>query len=87
MEQQGQGQQSAEGDGRGRGEGRDQRGADPFDRPAGRFGSVDGRDTGVPDRALMDRARELLDELRRRAGEATRPEYELDYFDRLIERY
>ncbi|MEO1775601.1 MAG: TIGR02302 family protein [Pseudomonadota bacterium] len=87
LEQQGQGQQSAEGDGRGRGEGRDQRGADPFDRPAGRFGSVDGRDTGVPDRALMDRARELLDELRRRAGEATRPEYELDYFDRLIERY
>ncbi|MGF1553684.1 MAG: TIGR02302 family protein [Paracoccaceae bacterium] len=87
LEQQGQGQQSAQGAGRGRGEGRDQQQADPFDRPAGRYGAIDGDGTDVPDRALMDRARELLEELRRRAGEAQRPEFELDYLERLIERY
>ncbi|MEM7499276.1 MAG: TIGR02302 family protein [Pseudomonadota bacterium] len=87
LEEQGQGQQSAQGQGRGRGDGAEDDRADPFDRPSGRFGAIDGRDTDVPDRALMDRARELLDELRRRAGEATRPEYELDYLDRLIDQY
>ncbi|MEO1532295.1 MAG: TIGR02302 family protein, partial [Pseudomonadota bacterium] len=87
LEQQGQGQQSAQGNGRGRGDGAEDDQADPFDRPSGRFGAIDGRDTDVPDRALMDRARELLDELRRRAGEATRPDYELDYLDRLLDQY
>ncbi|MEM6973612.1 MAG: TIGR02302 family protein [Pseudomonadota bacterium] len=87
LEQQGQGQQSAQGAGDGEGEGRNDGTADPFDRPPGRYGSVDGGGTDVPDRALMDRARELLDELRRRSGEAERPDYELDYLDRLIERY
>ncbi|MEO1720780.1 MAG: TIGR02302 family protein [Pseudomonadota bacterium] len=87
LEQQGQGQQSAQGNGQGRGDGAEDDQADPFDRPSGRFGAIDGRDTDVPDRALMDRARELLDELRRRAGEATRPDYELDYLDRLLDQY
>ncbi|MEM6488997.1 MAG: TIGR02302 family protein [Pseudomonadota bacterium] len=87
LQQQGQGEQQAQGAGRGRGNGDDRQQADPFDRPAGRYGAMDGDGTDVPDKALLDRARELLDELRRRAGDATRPDYELDYLERLIERY
>jgi len=30
---------------------------------------------------------EILDELRRRAGERSRPEIELDYIDRLLKRF
>ena len=41
----------------------------------------------MPDKALVDRARELMEELRRRSAEPTRPELELDYFDRLMERF
>jgi hypothetical protein len=33
----------------------------------------------------MRRAREILDELRRRAGERNRPQIELDYIDRLLD--
>ena len=87
MRQRGQGDVRNAGDGRGRGDGRDDGQADPFDRPAGSYGSIDGRETGVPDRSEMDRARELLEELRRRAGEPMRPEIELDYLDRLIDRF
>ena len=32
-------------------------------------------------------ARELLDELRRRAGESGRPRQELDYIDRLLRQF
>ena len=33
------------------------------------------------------RAREILDELRRRAGDFNRPQLELDYIDRLLRRF
>jgi hypothetical protein len=33
------------------------------------------------------RARELLDEIRRRSAEATRPEAERDYLNRLLDRF
>ena len=33
------------------------------------------------------RARELLDEIRRRSGEKERPEAERDYLNRLLERF
>ncbi|MDT8343089.1 MAG: TIGR02302 family protein [Thermohalobaculum sp.] len=86
LRQQGQGDVNATGR-RGRGEAADDRAADPFDRPAGSYGAIDGRDTGVPDRSAIERARELLEELRRRAGEPMRPRIELDYLDRLIDRF
>ncbi|MBK0399386.1 TIGR02302 family protein [Limibaculum sp. M0105] len=86
LRQQGQGDVNTTGR-RGRGEAADNREADPFDRPAGSYGAIDGRDTGVPDRSAIDRARELLEELRRRAGEPMRPQIELDYLDRLIDRF
>ena len=85
--QQGQGEAQAEGERQGRGQGRDQARNDPFDRPSSSYGALDGRSTKVPDQALIDRARELMRELRRRAGEATRPQLELEYFERLLERF
>ncbi len=44
-----------------------------------RFGKA-GRDY------TLEKAREILDELRRRAGERTRPDVERDYIDRLLDR-
>ena len=61
--------------------------SDPFDRPAGAFGAIDGRDTNVPDRSVLDRARQVLEELRRRAAEPSRPRLELDYLDRLMDQF
>ena len=87
LRQQGQGQQAAQGSRTGRGQRGDDREADPFDRPTGAFGAIDGTGTDVPDRALIDRARELLEELRRRSADQTRPALELDYLERLLERF
>ncbi|MEO1494061.1 MAG: TIGR02302 family protein [Pseudomonadota bacterium] len=85
--QNGQGETQAQGDRRGEGEGRDNSRNDPFDRPTSSFGALDGRSTRVPDQGLIDRARELMQELRRRAAEPARPQLELDYLDRLMERF
>ncbi|GMG82834.1 TIGR02302 family protein [Paralimibaculum aggregatum] len=85
--EQGQGQAAASGFGEADGPERDA--MDPFDRPAGNnSGNMNGRlRGGVPDQALIDRARELLQELRRRAGERDRPDIELRYFERLLEQF
>ncbi len=85
--QNGQGDTQAQGDRRGEGEGRDNSRNDPFDRPTSSYGALDGRSTRVPDQTLIDRARELMQELRRRAAEPARPQLELDYLDRLMERF
>ena len=85
--QNGQGEQQAQGNRRGEGQGPDADREDPFDRPSSSFGALDGRSTKVPDRALLDRARELMQELRRRSAQPTRPQLELDYLDRLMERF
>ncbi len=60
---------------------------DPFGRtrPQGRF--EDTGDVQIPDKSDVQRAREILDELRRRAGERTRPAPERDYIDRLLRRF
>jgi uncharacterized protein (TIGR02302 family) len=64
-------------------------GRDPFGRnPGGALGTaIDDGDVKVPDQMEMRRAREILQELRRRAGETTRPEMERDYIDRLLRRF
>ena len=64
------------------------RGQDPFGRGSGgAFGaSVDG-DVDVPSRMEMRRAREILDELRKRSGERQRPPLERDYIDRLLKQF
>jgi uncharacterized protein (TIGR02302 family) len=61
---------------------------DPFGRNIeGAHGnSIDGP-VKVPDKMDLRRAREILDELRRRAGEHTRPKFERNYIDRLLKTY
>lgn len=60
---------------------------DPLGRESGNSG-VQGDDSPL---ALNDdaygRARELLDEIRRRSGEVDRPEEERDYLNRLLDRF
>lgn len=61
--------------------------ADPLGREAGQ-----GRQAGTQDNLLQGedvyrRARDLLDEIRRRSGEGGRPDVELDYLRRLLERF
>jgi hypothetical protein len=61
---------------------------DPMGRPPQR---TDGPDPGVgvkvPDQIDVQRAREILEELRRRLGEPTRPPLELEYLERLLKRF
>lgn len=62
---------------------------DPFGRPTteeGNQGTATG-DVKIPGEAELQRAREILDELRRRAGDLWRPEIELDYIERLLKRF
>jgi uncharacterized protein (TIGR02302 family) len=61
--------------------------ADPLGREAGQ-----GRRAGTQDNLLQGedvyrRARDLLDEIRRRSGEGDRPDVELDYLERLLDRF
>ncbi|NKB19398.1 MAG: TIGR02302 family protein [Alphaproteobacteria bacterium] len=48
---------------------------------------VDTGDISIPDASSIQRAREILDELRRRSGEGFRPKLELDYIERLLQRF
>lgn len=64
-----------------------QGGRDPFNRLTGDGGVHQGRGVEVPGDADPSRARDILEELRRRAAERERPQIELDYFDRLLDRF
>ncbi|KAB7614783.1 TIGR02302 family protein [Amylibacter sp. SFDW26] len=83
-------QQAREGqarDGQQGGESKGPEGEDPLGRS-----SADGGTAGNNDRLLKDgsdflKSKELLDEIRRRSGERTRPQLELDYLDRLLDRF
>ena len=62
---------------------------DPFGRrqqEEGNQGTTTGR-VKIPGEREMQRAREILKELRRRAGDLWRPEIELDYIERLLKRF
>jgi hypothetical protein len=48
---------------------------------------VDTGDVQIPDEGQMERAREIYDELRRRAADPSRPVIERDYLDRLMKRF
>ncbi len=75
-----QGQGTAEADMRGQNQ-------DPLGRNPGSHGSI-GTDEGLlQGEDVYRRARDLLDEIRRRSGDAERPEIELDYLRRLLERF
>jgi uncharacterized protein (TIGR02302 family) len=50
-------------------------------------GIIDTGDVKIPEEADLQRARQILDELRRRSSEQFRPKYERDYLRRLLERF
>jgi Domain of unknown function (DUF4175) len=61
---------------------------DPFGRPpATTDGSDPGLLTKIPDQIDAQRAREILEELRKRLGEQQRPANELEYLERLLKRF
>ena len=60
---------------------------DPLGRPIQGAGIDTGDDVKVPDKASLQKAKEILDELHRRASQRTRPQPELDYIDRLLRRF
>jgi Domain of unknown function (DUF4175) len=67
--------------------GRDRRQRDPLGRPMSGNGVYDESDVKIPDDNTLAKSRHILDELRRRAGERDRPQIELDYINRLLERF
>jgi hypothetical protein len=60
---------------------------DPLGRNLPGLGQIDTGDVKIPDKSDLQRAREILDELRRRAGDSQRPRIELDYLQRLLKRF
>jgi len=81
QQQQGQGQQGmAEGADPGQ-----QR--DPLGRSIGSNGQIGSNENLLQGEDVYRRARELLDEIRRRSGEGERPEEELEYLERLLDRF
>ena len=60
---------------------------DPLGRQTNGLGPLDTQDVKVPTEAERKRVRDILDELRRRAGQHDRPTLELDYIDRLLRRF
>ncbi|MGZ8400065.1 MAG: TIGR02302 family protein [Methyloceanibacter sp.] len=66
------------------GQGAGNNGRDPLGRPDRSNRPDLGLSVKVPDEIDIQRAREVLDELRRRLGDPSRPGIELDYLERLI---
>ena len=60
-------------------------GRDPLGRPIGSRGSVGSNENLVPDADSAGRARALLNEIRRRSGDQSRQQLELDYLRRLLD--
>ena len=81
QQQQGQGQQGmAEGADPGQ-----QR--DPLGRNVGSNGQIGSDESLLQGEDVYRRARELLDEIRRRSGDGERPSEELEYLERLLDRF
>jgi hypothetical protein len=66
--------------------GQPQEGQDPLGRATGANGGVGG-DTKLPAASELQRARQILEELRRRAAQPGRSKQELDYIDRLLREF
>jgi uncharacterized protein (TIGR02302 family) len=60
---------------------------DPFGRPLRTEGPDHGLTVEVPDEIDTQRARQILEELRRRLSDPTRPRVERDYLERLLDRF
>lgn len=64
-----------------------QQNEDPLGRQQGSRGGNFGSGVKIPDQSDLERAREILQELRKRAAERGRPQGELDYIDRLLKEF
>ncbi|MFT3975465.1 MAG: TIGR02302 family protein [Amaricoccus sp.] len=62
-------------------------GRDPLGRPVGSRGGIGTGQNMLPEADSIGRARQLLDEIRRRSGDMQRPEIELDYLRRLLDMF
>ena len=62
-------------------------GSDPLGRQRGTSGESEIGDTMLNGEDVYRRARDLLDEIRRRSGEGERSDIERDYLERLLERF
>lgn len=62
-------------------------GRDPLGRPMPNSGGMNTEEVGIPSQSDLQRARQILDELRRRSGQRHRPLEELDYIDRLMRQF
>lgn len=61
---------------------------DPLGRPQRSLNPEDlGQSVKIPDEIDVQRAREILEELRRRLGDQWRPSFELEYIERLLRRF
>lgn len=60
---------------------------DPLGRDQGSQGSIGTDENLLQGEDVYRRARELLDEIRRRSGQGERPDVELEYLRRLLERF
>ncbi|MGP8120228.1 MAG: TIGR02302 family protein [Xanthobacteraceae bacterium] len=83
-------QMAGEGEGRGNRVGRqDGSGADsdPLGRPLRSHNPDDGFNVRIPGEIDVQRARRILEELRRRLADPQRPQLELDYIERLLKDY
>ena len=63
------------------------RNRDPLGRNAGSNGSIGTEENLLQGEDVYRRARDLLDEIRRRTGDSDRPQLELDYLERLLDRF
>ncbi len=83
MQQMGQGRgQQGQQSGMTPGEGRD-----PLGRGSGEHGQQSIDNVEIPGEMDLRRSREILQELRRRSGQRSRPQFELDYIDRLLQQF
>ncbi|WP_042690775.1 TIGR02302 family protein [Azospirillum sp. B506] len=62
-------------------------GRDPLGRRPTGYGMQDSNDVKIPEQSDLQRAREILDELRRRSGQYGRPQEERNYIDRLLKQF
>lgn len=84
MAQQNQNQGDEKGQAQGQAQGNTR---DPLGREIGDVGRLGSDRNILPGQDIYRRARELLDELRRRAGDQSRPEVERDYLKRLLQQF
>ncbi|MCZ4352697.1 TIGR02302 family protein [Roseovarius aestuarii] len=84
MAQENQSRQGGQGQARGSDGGQQ---SDPLGRVPGQGDRLGSQDSLLQGEDVYRRARELLDEIRRRSGEGDRPEVERNYLERLLERF